>query len=385
MRPPALVTKLALAVLISFGALSQLWLIGGTEARSALPAVVRNVWVPQAPEFLTVDQRTDRVFVISARNVLSTLDARTGKVVHTARSGDRPGRAATDERTGRVFVPNIGHTVQVLDARNGVVLRTVTLPGNPGDVVVAERSGHVFVGNLGHDPIAMLDARTGDIVRLITAGKDPGIVTIDHHTGRVFAATWDHHRVAVLETGTGNLLRMVNAGRKPIQIAADERTDRIFETSAYAPPGPSFRPVYLLHMLDGRDGHVLAAVHLQDMPAGLAIAPRLGRVLLPEVTLRNEQGRIELFDAQSGSHLQTVTIPGGPVGGLAVDEAHGRLFVTSNVVGSSSLRVLDLRTLKVLETLHVGVDTAAMAIDQRTNRLFLANLRNSVTVVDLGS
>lgn len=356
------------------------------RTEQSLPALLGKVWVQQGPEFLAIDHRLGRVFVISSRNVITTLDARTGRRLHEARSGDRPGQAAADDLTGRVFVPNIGGTAQMLDARTGVVLRTIRLPGNPGDTVVAERTGHVFVGNYGHDPLAVLDARTGSLLRLVSVGKDPGILAIDHRTGRVFAATWDHHRLGVLDTGTGSLLRMVDIGKKPIRVVVDEATDRVFVTSEYVPPGPTFRPVRLITMLDARNGRVLRSIHLAASPASIVVAQSVGRVLVAEVRRSVSTGAIAVYGARTGTFLHRVTLPGGPVGDMAVDEQRGHLFLTSNLVGSNTLRVLDLRSLALLETIHhIGTDTAAMAIDQPTRHLFLANMRNSVSVVDLGS
>jgi YVTN family beta-propeller protein len=89
---------------------------------------------------------------------VSTLDAASGRLVHSVTVGMLPMAVAVDERSGRVFVASKGPldsnlvplgngTVTVLDEHSGAVLHSIGVGTYPTAIAVDERAGRAFVVN----------------------------------------------------------------------------------------------------------------------------------------------------------------------------------------------------------------------------------------------
>lgn len=169
----------------------------------------RTLWttaVGLEPLSLAINGVQDRVFVgdagqgvCTARmgycrmvSTVSTLDGRTGRLLHTAGVGQNPNTMVVDEATGRVFALNMGNnqgddgTVSVLDARSGLLLRTTTVGYQPDGAAVDVGRNRVFVSDGGGATISILDARDGRVRGTWRVVSGPGAVAVDERTGRVF-------------------------------------------------------------------------------------------------------------------------------------------------------------------------------------------------------
>jgi DNA-binding beta-propeller fold protein YncE len=166
-----------------------------------------------APLSVAVDTRRDRVFMGDSGagsagcakpegycrmfSTVSTLDGRTGHLLHTTSVGQDPNNMVVDEATGRVFAMNMGNnqgdggTVSVLNARSGRLLRTTAVGYQPYGAAVDVGRNRVFVSNGGDATISILDARDGHTRGTWRVVSGPGAVAVDERTGRVFVNSND--------------------------------------------------------------------------------------------------------------------------------------------------------------------------------------------------
>lgn len=89
-----------------------------------------------------------------------------------------------------------------------------------------------------------------------------------------------------------------------------------------------------------------------------------------------------VIDAKTDSVVGTVALPGRPE--LAVSDGKGTVY--ANIEDSSWVAALDPKTLKVLHTWPIapGQEPSGLAMDRKTNRLFIACSNKLMVVLDPG-
>ena len=192
-------------------------------------------------------------------------------------------------------------------------------------------------------------------------------MAVDAATGRVFvlvqqrpappAQTLGRGYVLVLDTHTERLIRTVTLGYTPVQVAVDRTTGRVFVTDS----GPT---------------------RFVQKAAG---SGRMGMFLPAGV------GFLHMLDARTGAPLSTVALGIAP-GAIAVDERHGRVFVShvgghdgygsmgttpiylqAPVAGPGGVSMVDGATGQVLRTVTIGAEPMSMTLDDRSQRLFIGD------------
>jgi YVTN family beta-propeller protein len=355
----------------------------------ATDPVIRTVSVGQIPGMVAVDAHTNRAFVLNSRdNTVSVLDARSGTLLRTVALNRSPETAIVATRTDRVFVLNDeSDLVSVLDAARGTVLRTLSVASI--DAAVDERSSHVFVA--GDDALTMLDARSGRVLdtERLSAGYAQGIA-VDPRTQRAFVTNFGDDTVSVADTTSGHVVRVLRVGRVPVAVAVDVRTGRAFVTNNGSGS---------VSMLDARSGALLRTIPVGPTPARVVVAERVGRVFIVHgrggnvatpagVFAGPSWGGTTMLDARTGAVLRRIAIGGSPLDdvgyatatNIAVDESGGHVFVinqstrdrTGNPTGGS-VSVLDDRTGQVRQTIAVGLNPIALAVDEASARLFVVS------------
>jgi len=160
------------------------------------------------------------------------LDARSGRVLRTIRTGNGPSTLAVDSRTARAFVVNVNDfSLTVIDTHSGKVVRTLSV--DPGPLAVDERSGHVFLATSNSaacGTIYMLDALSGRILHSSCVNGIGGLfsaATIDERSGHVLFTS--EGGVSVFDAHNGALVRPPWPDIGPIAaIAIDHRSGRAY-------------------------------------------------------------------------------------------------------------------------------------------------------------
>ena len=177
--------------------------------------------------------------------------------------------------------------------------------------------------------------------------------------------------MSVLDLTRGTPLRTVVVSKPSADakgLAVDEQTGRVFVTSGSA-----------VSVLDATSGSLLRTVRLGAFPVDIGVDTTANRVFVP-----TGFGTVSLLDARSGALLRTVHTGGNPVEppAVAVDERTRRVFVAA----TNFVKVLDATTGALLRTVSgVAPGGAYIAVDAASSRVFLANFtgpgRGSVSYV----
>ncbi len=109
-------------------------------------------------------------------------------------------------------------------------------------------------------------------------------------------------------------------------------------------------------------------------PHPIAVDGRLGRVFLANTS--HSARSVDIRDAATGRLLKTVPVGGIPIV-VALDGRSQRVFVglwgDQGVVGPGRVAVLDAVAGRVLRTVRVGANPQAIVIDESANRAFVLN------------
>ncbi len=401
----------------------------GRIAGGAGPSPVRTVAVGANPYAIAVDERAGRVYVVSLGHLigtqlpssghasLSTLDATTGRVLRVTPlglvrypggdgypggaigqiAGPSPQAMAVDDQTGRVFVlstsavdvsgkPTAPGRVIVLVAMTSTRLGASPAGPFPYAVAVAERAGRIVVAD-SNTPGAMsiVDATHGHLLRTVPAGAGPQALAVDDRRGRVVVMT--HSGATILDVATGAMRATVRLGQVPCALAFDRRTGQAFLGTGVSRGNPT--TVYRLDVAAGKlagQTVIPEQATYSDDACPLAADAAAGRVLVfhPPYYMGGP-AFTTLLDARSGRRLRTDALNPGEyryaAAALAVDERTGRFFVSLGT--DRTVRVLDARTGRLVQTVSVGRGPQALAVDERLARVFVANLGDgTVSIVD---
>lgn len=189
-------------VLITTDKLTRTGYVGGgvTILDSHSGRVLRRVSLGGLVGDVVVDGRRGRAFVLGTgvnmpgADRVSILDTRSGRLVRTIGVGRFASGMILEERTGHLFVmysANEGGSVTTIDAWSGRVLHTAHLPHAPNAATVSARSERVFIVHGRDSLVSVLDARTGTFLRSFTVVQDPKAIAVDDHTDRVFVVSDD--------------------------------------------------------------------------------------------------------------------------------------------------------------------------------------------------
>jgi DNA-binding beta-propeller fold protein YncE len=299
------------------------------------------------------------------------IDTVTGALLRTQAVGRVPQALTVDDRDAHVLVANGDNTVHVLDAQNGVVLYSSHVQSASTGatmMAIAQRANHVFV--TGDTSVTMLDARSGRVLRTIALGMLLTGVAVDMHRGHVFATGYNGARsvgtVSMLDATTGAVLRTVTLDQSPSPgpVAVDERSGHAFVLD---------RSIDSFSIIDTASGRVLHTINVgaQTYPQAVAVDGHTGRVFIA-VSDESRAGRVRVLEVRSGRILRTVMVGWDPIA-LVVAVRAGRVCAVnagSTAAGSTgSISVLDATSGRLVRTVRLGMSPHAAAVDERAGRL----------------
>ncbi len=357
-----------------------------------------NGWLP--PPVVAPD--TGRVFAL-----LPSPDGQTTRVDVFATRGGARLAATTVPLAPDYFV----------DSRDVAVSRRAVVMSSSGNQACAGSGSNSQSCTVAHGGVAILDAATGRLRRILHAPNRAWSVGVDASANRVLVATSTGFNtaaivVAFFDAATGRLTHrtVLNAPTLfPTRIAVDEATGRAFvlASTEFATPFSAPRRGYVF-VLDTRSGALIRTIALGAAPSDVAIDTTTGRVFVadmgPErfyqktvagngigVFLPIGAGSLHTLDAHTGAPLHTAPLGIAP-GSIAVDERRGRVYVThagghggygttnnipivinAPVAGPGGISVVDATTGRVLRTVALGVAPQSLALDNRTQQLFIGD------------
>ena len=162
---------------------SAIWVIDG--ATNTLKRTFDDI-APGATG-LALDPANHRLFTtLLYSNEVIALDTETGAVAaRYASGGEFPTNVAHDADRGRLYVANQkSGTMTVLDAETGKLLDTVKT--GDGALGVNFDDSHIYVANRGAGTVSVIDAETLKVLASLETGSAPNTVAVDRKSGRVY-------------------------------------------------------------------------------------------------------------------------------------------------------------------------------------------------------
>jgi YVTN family beta-propeller protein len=266
-----------------------------------------------------------------------------------------------------------------------LVVRTVPVGSAPMAPAIAPHAGRVFVGNQGNNSVSVLDAASGRVLRTTFIRGMPWALIVAEQVGRVFVTDAADDNVHVLDARSGALLNTV-AIRPAVSDEGRDILARVVDAGSRHVLVVSKSGVLLLNASSGRVPYRVS-VGAAAVTRGAVLVERAGRLV---VVTESAPGagvtdRVSLLDAHTGALMRTVPVGTG-ANALAVDERTERVFVTvsgplstlpdgypGNPIGLGTVRVLDARNGTLVHTTTVGLLPYAVAIDERKAHAFVVN------------
>ncbi|MHB8620596.1 MAG: YncE family protein [Chloroflexota bacterium] len=300
--------------------------------------------------------------------------------------GKGPSSVAVDPTTGRAYVANRqADTVSVLDRQSHKVLATVRTGHEPSEVAVDSVNKRAYVTNLD-GTLSVID-QSNKVVATVRLLQYPTSLTTDSTTGRVYVAaipnalpTWlrdgptqeppPSTGVLVIDANT-NVVATTIPLRNAGSLALDASTHRLYVAVSDA-----------IAAIDLKTHHVVARKAISTH-AGLL----RGIAVNPNTHLVYAAHNFAWVQVLHGARLDAVADlrVGGQIADLAIDPRSNRVYVSNPGLPKhpvNDVSVIDGTTNQVLRSLAVGKDPWGMAIDPVAHLLYVANHgSNTVSII----
>lgn len=240
-----------------------------------------------------------------------------------------------------------------------------------------EKAGHIIVAS--NTGTSILDAHTGAILRTVPKGMNPFAIIVTEPGRRAIVINdyGGNREVSAVDVASGAILHTVTVGQDPSAVAVDEATDRVFIANTADDS---------VSVLDAHTGSVLATNLVARSPVAVAADTQSGRVFVASSGIEFCTGLmpcssgLSVLDARTGAVIGIQSLKTSPVA-MAIDERTGRIILANGTsddyghpIGISSISVLNARTGKLMHTVHVDPNprTIAIAVDDRCRRAFVS-------------
>lgn len=250
---------------------------------------------------------------------------------------------------------------------SGTTTGLILIGASPRAVAVDEHSGHVFVATA--EGVTALDGNSDRTLYSVKLDVQPWTVLVDTHVGHVIVI--GYHGTAILDATTGAIVHADHVGYAQAAVALNERTDQVFVVNGFDPYSNG-----TMNVLDVRRGIARRSISVGYAPSAVAVDATSGRVFVANTS----DDSVSVIDARTLTVRSTTTVARSPVG-IAIDKRDQRVFVASSGVNvcarpspcSSGLGVLNAKTGTALRNQPLAMSPVAVAVDERTGHIFLAN------------
>jgi YVTN family beta-propeller protein len=340
----------------------------GAAPGAAAQSVVRTIPTGAEPRAIAVNGVTNKIYVANElSNSVTVIDGAT-QATTSVSVGNRPQHIAVNTATNRIYVSNGDSSQTVID---GATLRTTMLPtGGNGPMVVSEATNSIYLLRLGNtDEVTRIRGADHTWHTMATDSWTPVAQALNERSNQLYVAnytTGDVRMVDLSSTSDYPPTRSVPVWGRPVAVALNPHTNRIYVIGE-----DSRGPINVI------DGSTYTAVSYA--PAGHARGPRAIAVN----TVTNKvyaafTGEVMVMDG--ASHAMTF-IPSGHANGpgpvaIAVNERSNKIYVAN---AQGFVTVIDGAS-NAVTTVPIPQNAKAIAVHAATNKVYV--VAGSVTVID---
>ncbi|HEU4565207.1 MAG TPA: Ig-like domain-containing protein [Gemmatimonadaceae bacterium] len=297
--------------------------------------------------------------------VTSDTVARTVRVtVGTHPSGAAPERLMLDygpfgvavSRTGMAYVlRHYGNLATPIDLATMTAGPSVTTGSDPVDVAFSPSGTTAFITHQFDGTMGVVDVAAGAITQSVSIPGNPWRLRISRDGSRVFTTSNDG-TVSVVDANTRQVLASLSLDVELNGIAPHPTNDSLIYLTSFT-SGMVFEVNW--RTIDGRQ--------LRAGGAPQEIVPTAGG---EEMWIANEAGYVDVRDAETGSQLARITIPGGAFGMAMSPDGH-QMWVT--VPNAGRVVVIDTNSRSVIRSFDTGGTPRRVAFDVSGATAIIAN------------
>jgi YVTN family beta-propeller protein len=404
---------------------------------AAAPPVVQ---VGSGPQGVAVDESTDTVYTTNGNdNSVSVINGATCNAGTSAGCGQTPaevhvagspGEAVVDEHTHTVYagyaLNSLGAVALIDGTRcNGLVHSgcaqapgVVQAGSNPIGVAEDPVTGTVYVANQEDSNVSVINARTCNATTrygcssplpAMAGAYDAGGVDVDTATDTVYYTSQSENDVTVLDGSRCNAEQThgctryaptTTTGNGASFTAVNQRTDTVYVTNQEDGTVSVINGAVCNVVVRRGCGSPWPTIAVGAFPKGIAVDEQTDTVYVAN----SGGGTVSVIDGatcNAGDHTGCGQIPTTVAVGvqpdqLAVDEATNTIYVANNggdTSGGNTVSVIDGVTCNATErsdcgslaTIQVGHAPYGIAVNQRDNTVYVANVVDGTLSVVNGS
>ncbi|WP_175532316.1 YncE family protein [Paenibacillus sp. yr247] len=337
------------------------------QVSQTLPKVIAIVKAAGDVGDIQTNSVTGRVYFVHSENQVGVLDGNTNRVIRNVKVGDGTTFLAVNPRINRIYTTNFREaTVSVISGKTNSMLTAVPVGQRPFGINIHQGSNRVYVANLS-GTISVIDGSSNRIIQTLRVGGSPAFVSINERMNRVYVTNVSTNSVHVIDGKTLKILSTIKVGRNPIiKPAINSVTNRIFVANNLS----RFASLIL-----GRTLGKSIPLQLGSRQSEVAVNPLTNRIYITSAQQAGS-GKLFILNGQTNTIVKTLQIP--TFSSILVNPLTNHYFVGDS--DGRNLFVFSGRTNTRLITLRTGKSAGNMALNTRTNRIYVGNM-GTITVV----
>ncbi len=299
----------------------------------------------------------------SQSQFLTAFDPTTGAARGRVQIGGDPFDAASTANGARVYIAgSYTNDVTVVNPQSLSVIATIPVGMGPKGVALDEKAQRLYVANSNSDSVSAIDTETNQVVATIPVGMLPTALAANESAARVYVANASTDSVYVIEGA--RVVKQIPVGRHPIDLARDAQSNRLFVAN---------EADHTLTIIDESDDSIHTTQPITRIVTTVAVDAPHARLFVNDVILDlntlSPIGRLIIHGSTLGSNIAPDFV--------RVNPNDHRIYALgwNGTPGSNSREVtysIDGSTLQQRATLAYSGNTSALAIDETTNRLYMA-------------
>ncbi|MBA2941794.1 YncE family protein [Paenibacillus sp. CGMCC 1.16610] len=331
------------------------------------PQVIKIVPVAGQVGDIHVNSSTNRVYYVFGENLVGVLDGNTNKVIGSVQTGDGATFLAVNTRTNRIYSTNFrAANVTVINGKTNKVITNVPVGERPFGIAVHRISNRIYVANTS-GTISVIDGVTNRILKTIKVGGSPALIAIDERTNRIYVTNVMKDSVHVIDGTTLSVIKTIKVGKNPIIMPGIiPETNRIYVANNLS---------RFASVISGTTLGKSKPIQLGKLQSELAVNALTNRIYL---TSAQQEGKGKLFVVSGLTHTITATLSIPTFSSLLVNPLTNRYYVGDT--DTRNLFVYNGLTNRLLVKLRTGQSAGSMALNKRSNRIYVGN-ENSITVI----
>lgn len=287
-------------------------------------------------------------------------------------AGNEPSAIAVDVASNRIYVANeFSNDVTVIDGATNAA-QSVPVGPRPQYIAVNPATRRVYVSNGGDSSQSIIDPATFAVKRLATGGNGP--FAINAATNRVYMVRLGNNdEVTAIDGATDTWHSYGIDSYTPMWASVNPVTNKLFVV------GYTTGDVRIVDLNDNSDFPPTRSVGVWSGPTRVAVNPSTNKAY---VIGDNARGPISVVD---GATFSSVSFAPDGHARKPVAAAVNRSTNKAYLVFSGEVIVVDGATnaLAFVPAGTIGVDgNSAIAVNETTNRIFIASRLGYLTVID---